>query len=66
MMAEKNNLICLTLLARPNRPFPLPLLFVSLEKVIFRQAEREPGVHAGPCQGSSLKGHGQENGICVM
>lgn len=61
MIAGKK--IISSLLARPNHFPPLPLLFVSVEKVIFRQAKWGPGVHAGACQGSSLKG--QENGICV-
>lgn len=46
--------------------FPLPLLFVSQEKVIFRQADWEPRGQAAACQVSYLKGHGQENEICVM
>jgi len=53
-------------LARPNHTFPFPLLFVSLEKVIFGQAEQELDMHAGPCWRSTLKGCEQENGIYVM
>lgn len=66
MVVGKKNSVCFILLARPNHTFPFPLLFVSLEKVIFRQAEQELGMHAGPCWRSSLKGCGQENGIYVM
>lgn len=65
---KKNNLICFTPLASANHCFPFPLLFFSLEKVVFMQAEWKPACALSPARGPASKAVDRKKGkgICVM